>query len=280
METGVWTTAEIVVGLSLSALYVFTPRALLHVQGASPPSDGAHYHVIRTLVCVWLSSNFKLLLLKKRRDCAARSAQATSKLIAFLAILLNAFHGNCMSKLYGDKLPLVDIASCLFFILSSLSHVSFTKTTAAAVVELNRLLTDPQSLTLHIDFLATCVFGLLWLACPDWLLGFQTDEPEDDAFHLHLIRAFGAMMIGDGFVALAAQNLKTKQDEPPIFAGRVLGTTVLFLLMIYTLTTTSTWRGIHVWFGLVGAGVWTGNSVQGYLELKKRAGIWDVTKSK
>nr|XP_015222730.1 PREDICTED: uncharacterized protein LOC107079889 isoform X2 [Lepisosteus oculatus] len=187
---------------------------------------------------------------------------------AFLALLLNVCYGNFTARVFGDQPPLLDIAVYCFFILGSAAHLLLGRSQVKGLLDLSKSFGDHGFLFLQVDFLATFVFGLLWLAYPDWLLGFQTSGPEDE-LHLHLTRAFGAMMVGDSFVSLTALGFRSDKDKTSVFVGRTVGTLVLLLFMVYTQTTTSAWTKAHIWFGMVGAGLWTGNSVLGYFTSKE-----------
>ncbi|XP_062310478.1 uncharacterized protein LOC134015146 isoform X2 [Osmerus eperlanus] len=164
-----------------------------------------------------------------------------------------------------------------------------------------------QKFFLQMDVGALLVFGLLWLTCPDWLLCSQTPGSPDvlhtagsqDVLHLHLTRALGAMMVGDSCVSLITQNLQQQnfkqnlqqenfkqnlkrnlkqqnfkqnhqadEDKCYVFVSRTAGCLLLLVFMLHFQVMSSSWSPTHLYCGLLGACLWTGNSILGYISSK------------
>ncbi|XP_071014780.1 uncharacterized protein [Oncorhynchus clarkii lewisi] len=235
-------SAEIALGLVLCTAYRIISKNIFSQQEESQPVDSEKFELTRSLVCVWLASNIKFLLIKCNSNPVSLSAHSTSRLIAFLALLLDSCYGINYQRLYTNERPTVDMAVCSFFIVSSIVLFLLDHSQLQSRVDLRMIFSDSQKFFLQMDFFATFVFGLLWLAFPDWLLGFQPITGSEDIFHLHLSRAFGAMM----------------------------GSLVLLVFLVHSQLTTSAWAPAQIWFGLLGASLWTGNSILGYLSSKQQ----------
>ncbi|KAM4661998.1 uncharacterized protein O3C94_010649 [Discoglossus pictus] len=248
--------------VALSSAFIIFPKTILELQGAEPIIDGVHCHMTRSLGCVWLAGSLKLLLFTRTKDAVSLAAQGAARCIAFLTVLLNTLHGVLVTpSVFNAQLPWFDLLVCSLFIISSCLMIHYNRWEGPLSLGHR----DPHSPFLRVDFLATFVFGLLWLAYPHWLLGFQVSSPLD-ALHLHITRSFGAMMVGDSLVTLAAQWFTSSQDKTSVFTGRVTATSILLLSMLWTHNTTMAWTGAHVWFGMVGSVLWIGNSILGYLK--------------
>ncbi|XP_053551459.1 uncharacterized protein LOC128642705 [Bombina bombina] len=180
--------------------------------------------------------------------------------MAFLTVLLNTLHGT---QVLNAQLPVLDLLVCVFFAVSSCLLIY--RNPLHGSLNLSQSISDPLLPFLRVDFLATFMFGLLWLAYPDWLLGFQVVGTLD-SLHLHITRAFGAMMIGDSFVSVASQWFHIRQDKTSVLTSRAAATSILLLFMIWTQNTTRAWTVAHIWFGMLGAALWTANSLLGYLK--------------
>ncbi|XP_021461024.2 uncharacterized protein LOC110525325 isoform X2 [Oncorhynchus mykiss] len=241
-------SAEIALGLVLCTAYRIISKNIFSQREESQPVDSEKFELTRSLVCVWLASNIKFLLIKCNSNPVSLSAHSTSRLIR----------------------PTVDMAVCSFFIVSSVVLFFLDHSQLQSRVDLRMIFSDSQKFFLQMDFFATFVFGLLWLAFPDWLLGFQPITGSEDIFHLHLSRAFGAMMVGDSFVSFTTQNFQPNKEKPSVFISRAVGSLVLLVFLVHSQLTTSAWAPAQIWFGLVGASLWTGNSILGYLSSKQQ----------
>lgn len=263
-------SAEIALGLVLCTAYRIISKNIFSQREESQPVDSEKFELTRSLVCVWLASNIKFLLIKCNSNPVSLSAHSTSRLIAFLALLLDSCYGINYQRLYTNERPTVDMAVCSFFIVSSVVLFFLDHSQLQSRVDLCMIFSDSQKFFLQMDFFATFVFGLLWLAFPDWLLGFQPITGSEDIFHLHLSRAFGAMMVGDSFVSFTTQNFQPNKEKPSVFISRAVGSLVLLVFLVHSQLTTSAWAPAQIWFGLVGASLWTGNSILGYLSSKQQ----------
>ncbi|XP_046904668.1 uncharacterized protein LOC124486848 isoform X2 [Hypomesus transpacificus] len=132
-----------------------------------------------------------------------------------------------------------------------------------------------------------------------------------DVLHLHLTRALGAMMVGDSCVSLITQNLQQEnfkqnlqqenfkqnhqqenfkpnlkrnlkqenfkqnhqadEDKCYVFVGRTAGCLLLLVFMLHFQVMSSSWSPTHLYCGLLGACLWTGNSILGYISSKHLA---------
>ncbi|XP_036835364.1 uncharacterized protein LOC110525325 isoform X3 [Oncorhynchus mykiss] len=231
-------SAEIALGLVLCTAYRIISKNIFSQREESQPVDSEKFELTRSLVCVWLASNIKFLLIKCNSNPVSLSAHSTSRLIAFLALLLDSCYGINYQRLYTNERPTVDMAVCSFFIVSSVVLFFLDHSQLQSRVDLRMIFSDSQKFFLQMDFFATFVFGLLWLAFPDWLLGFQNFQPN--------------------------------KEKPSVFISRAVGSLVLLVFLVHSQLTTSAWAPAQIWFGLVGASLWTGNSILGYLSSKQQ----------
>ncbi|XP_016390000.1 uncharacterized protein LOC107725298 isoform X2 [Sinocyclocheilus rhinocerous] len=247
-------SAELVAGLLLSMAYRMCSSLAFSSEGGSVSDESAQFEVTRSLVCVWVASNIKLIFFKSNNHPLSRSAHSVSRLVAFLSLL-----GVCReAHVQGTDcrhLPMVDVAVFLFFLLSSLILLILDHNQLKGSLKQSELLTKPQRFFLQMDFFANFICGLMWLVFPGWLLGSQINGSED---HLYLTRAFGAMMVGDSFVSFTTQKQMGTNE----------GTSAVVIFMIHTQLTTSAWKTPHLCLGLVGVSLWAGNSILGYLSSK------------
>ncbi|KAG7480416.1 hypothetical protein MATL_G00055820 [Megalops atlanticus] len=250
-------SAELATGLFLSTAY----RICSNIFNLQVPHQ---CDVTRSLCCVWLASNLKFVLFR-RTDPESLRSQAMSRLIAFLALLLNACCCACAGE---EQVSALDTAVCSFCILCSAGHLLWEQRRLQGWLHLQRALTHPRQLFLQVDLFATFIFGLLWLAYPDWLLAFQHSTGAESTLHLHVTRAFGAMMVGDSCVSLTAQNLQTSRGSTSVFMGRAVGTVALLVFIVHSQLTASAWTTVRVFLSMAGASLWTGNSILGYLSTK------------
>ncbi|XP_016389999.1 uncharacterized protein LOC107725298 isoform X1 [Sinocyclocheilus rhinocerous] len=256
-------SAELVAGLLLSMAYRMCSSLAFSSEGGSVSDESAQFEVTRSLVCVWVASNIKLIFFKSNNHPLSRSAHSVSRLVAFLSLL-----GVCReAHVQGTDcrhLPMVDVAVFLFFLLSSLILLILDHNQLKGSLKQSELLTKPQRFFLQMDFFANFICGLMWLVFPGWLLGSQINGSED---HLYLTRAFGAMMVGDSFVSFTTQK-QMGTNEVSVFSSRAVGTSAVVIFMIHTQLTTSAWKTPHLCLGLVGVSLWAGNSILGYLSSK------------
>ncbi|KAM9544577.1 uncharacterized protein ACWYII_035903 isoform 2-T2 [Salvelinus alpinus] len=231
-------SAEIALGLVLCTAYRIISKNIFSQQEESHPVDSEQFELTRSLVCVWLASNIKFLLIKCNSNPVSLSAHSTSRLIAFLALLLDSCYGIHSQRVYTNERSTVDMAVCSFFIVSSVVLFFLDHSQLQSRVDLRMIFSDSQKFFLQMDFFATFVFGLLWLAFPDWLLGFQNFQPN--------------------------------KEKPSVFISRAVGSLVLLVFLVHSQLSTSAWAPAQVWFGLVGASLWTGNSILGYLSYKQQ----------
>lgn len=233
------------------------------MQGESVSDESAQFDVTRSLVCVWVASNIKFIFFKSNKHPLSLSAHSVSRLVAFLSLL-----GVCReAHVQGTDrrhLPMVDVAVFLFFLLSSLILLILDHNQLKGCLKRAELLTKPQRFFLQVDFFANFICGLMWLVFPEWLLGSQINGSED---HLYLTRAFGAMMVGDSFASFMTQK-QMGTNEVSVFSSRAVGTSAVVIFMIHTQLTTPAWKTPHLCLGLVGVGLWAGNSILGYLSSK------------
>ncbi|CAB1319408.1 unnamed protein product, partial [Coregonus sp. 'balchen'] len=230
-------SAEIALGLVLCTGYRIISKNIFSHQEEIQPVDSEQFELTRSL--------------------------------AFLALLLDSCYGINSQRVHTNERPAVDMVVCSFFIVSSVVLFFLDHSQLQSTVDLRMIFSDSQKFFLQMDFFATFVFGLLWLAFPDWLLGFQPVTGSEDILHLHLTRAFGAMMVGDSFVSFTTQNFQHK-EKASVFISRAVGSLVLLVFLVHSQLTTSAWAPAQVWFGLVGASLWTGNSILGYLSSKQQ----------
>ncbi|KAG9354553.1 hypothetical protein JZ751_001265 [Albula glossodonta] len=257
-------SAEIVAGFFLCTAYRICSD-IYHSQDVTHRVNGVQCDVTRSLCCVWLASNIKFLIFRSKKNPVSLSEHSLSRLIAFLALLVNACFNPRPS---GEQLPILDLALCSFFILSSVTHLVADRSRFLDSVDLRKAMLTPRRLFFQVDVFATFVFGLLWLAYPDWLLPVQYSMGSEEALHLHLTRAFGAMMVGESSVSFTGQNFNSSKNSTSVFIGRAVGTLALLIFMVHSQLTTSAWTTSRICFSTVGAGLWTGNSILGYLSTK------------
>ncbi|XP_026125290.1 uncharacterized protein LOC113107181 isoform X2 [Carassius auratus] len=248
-------SAELVAGLLLSMAYRMCSSLAFSLKGESVSDASAQFEVTRSLVCVWVASNIKFIFFKSNKHPLSLSAHCVSRLVAFLSLL-----GVCReAHIQGTDsrhLPMVDVAVFLFFLLSSLILLILDHNQLKGSLKRSELLlTKPQRFFFQMDFFANCIFGLMWLVFPGWLLGSQMNGSEDN---LYLTRAFGAMMVGDSFASFTTQKQMGTNE----------GTSAVVIFMIHTQLTTSAWKIPHLCLGLVGVSLWAGNSILGYLSSK------------
>ncbi|XP_031425790.1 uncharacterized protein LOC105911126 [Clupea harengus] len=279
-------SAEIVSGLLLTILYRIISKNIFP-QGEKIRMDGEPFEMTRSLVCVWLASNVKFLLFKSNK-AVSLTEHSTSRLMASLALLVGTCWENGTSGMSSNHIPGLDLLvfSCFIlssFILMALDHrqrkrtidmrVIFSDAQKMRTIDVRVIFSDAQRFFLHMDFFATFMFGLLWLVFPDWLLGSQyvSGCHDDLPLPLHLTRAFGAMMVGDSFVSLTSPNPHVSKDRASLFSSRAVGTLVLLMYLLHSHFITASWTSGRVWMGLLGAGIWAGNSVLGYLASRGRS---------
>ncbi|XP_076126330.1 uncharacterized protein LOC143106042 [Alosa pseudoharengus] len=261
-------SAEIVSGLLLTILYRIISKNLFPLLGQIR-MDGEPFEMTRSLVCVWLASNVKFLLFKSNK-AVSLTEHSTSRLVASLALLFGTCWGGGASGTSLNQVPVLDLVVFSSFVLSSFVLMALDHRRRAWAVHLDTrgIFSDAQRFFLHMDFCATLLFGLLWLVFPDWLLGSQYVSVcgEDDLpLPLHLTRAFGAMMVGDSFVALTSSNPHLGKDRASLFSSRAVATLVLLTYLLHSHLVLASWTSGRVWMGVLGAGLWAGNSVLGYL---------------
>ncbi|TRY64956.1 hypothetical protein DNTS_024637 [Danionella cerebrum] len=178
-----------------------------------------------------------------------------------LGLLLSFVYRVCSSLAFPSKLALVDVAVFCFFLLNSLVLLIMDhKELKISLKQPQLLLCNTSGIFLQMDYFANFSFGLLWLIYPGCLLGSKENLP--------LIRAFGAMMVGDSFASFQSQE-PMRNDENSVFSSRVMGTLLVLVLMIHNQITSSAWKPSQLCIYLVGVSLWAGNSILGYLSSKE-----------
>ncbi|XP_063050297.1 uncharacterized protein LOC134445142 [Engraulis encrasicolus] len=275
-------SAEIVSGLLLTVVYRVISKNILpqelSLSVGQIRMDAEPFELSRSLVCVWLASNVKFLLFKSN-SAFSLTDHSTSRLLASLALLMGTCWGAGTWGVTSNYVPVLDLVvfSSFFlssFVLMALDHKEQGSVSPLVVVDVRVIFSDAQRFFLHMDFFATFLFGLLWLAFPDWALGCEVLSGMDDDLQLHLTRAFGAMMVGDSFVSLTRPKAQTTtKDRTTRFSSRAVGTLVLLIYLLHSHLITCSWTSGRVWVAVVGAGLWAGNSVMGYLSTRRAAAL-------
>ncbi|KAL2092321.1 hypothetical protein ACEWY4_012119 [Coilia grayii] len=265
-------SAEIVSGLLLTVVYRIISKNIFPQELFLPVGqirmDGEPFELTRSLVCVWLASNVKFLLFKSNTTVSLTD-HSTSRLIASLALLVGTCWGTGTWGVSTNYVPVLDLVVFSSFFISSFILMALDHKQSMRTVDMRVIFSDAQRFFLHMDLFATLLFGLLWLAFPDWTLGSEVCPGVDDDLQLHLTRAFGAMMVGDSFVSLTCPKPHPTKDRKSLFSSRAVGTLVLLTYLLHSHFITASWTSGRVWVAVLGAGLWAGNSVLGYLSTRR-----------
>ncbi|XP_062399788.1 uncharacterized protein LOC134089363 [Sardina pilchardus] len=279
-------SAEIVSGLLLTVLYRIISKNIFPLVGLGQIRlDGEPFEMTRSLVCVWFASNVKFLLFRNSK-AASLTAHSTSRLVASLALLFGTCWGGGVFGTSSNQVPVLDLVVFCSFVVSSFTLMALDQGQEQGQARQARaggimggifvggifVGGDAQRFFLNVDFCATLLFGLLWLVFPDWLLGSQYVSvcgADDLPLPLHLTRAFGAMMVGDSFVALTSPSTHLGKDRASLFSSRAVATLVLLSYLLHSHLVLASWSSGRVWVGVLGAGLWAGNSVLGYLASRR-----------